>query len=522
MNKLSGQIRNIIYKYKSRFLLIFCFYLLFSIFNVLPNYLVGKIVDNINKPFQMIMLYLLIRLLSIGVKTLINYFQTKLSLNLISDIKEYYFSLILKNDNLFSLTSSENSQIITRILDASESLNKSILNIIIWTGKSVPTLVLTVYFICKIDIKISMFIIPLIFLLYFISKKLQHIQSDNAKECLQSKSYIVDLFHEIIKQLYAIQLFELQEHFLKKYKDSSNEWKNKQFKFDFISQESTLLINLFGALVITTILIFSILFSSTINTGNILSLILYTGSMFMVISDVFENISVFSNMNTAIARINILLKETNNNFLSKEVINNYDITIENLTFSYKDMRIFNDVSFPIPFGSKVAIIGKNGSGKSTLLKLLCGIYKNYSGNIKIGGKDIKDVNLSNIYSISFQDSYIFNDTVRNNITLWEKNSGELYSYDDLDKGLDTIVINGGQNLSGGQRQRICLNRMFLKNAKVYLIDEYENNLDNITKDFITKKILNLSGTVIISSHDSQILSKVDYIYDLDNKILRKV
>ena len=105
----------------------------------------------------------------------------------------------------------------------------------------------------------------------------------------------------------------------------------------------------------------------------------------MVISDVFENISVFSNMNTAIGRINTLLKETTNNFLSKEVINNYDITIENLTFSYKDTRIFNDVSFSIPFGSKVAIIGKNGSGKSTLLKLLCGIYKNYSGSIKIGG-----------------------------------------------------------------------------------------------------------------------------------------
>ena len=223
MNKLSVQIKNIIYKYIGCFLLVLCLYLLFSIFNVLPNYLVGKIVDNINKPFQMIMLYFLIRLLSIGVKTLINYFQTKLSLNIISDIKEYYFSLILKNENLLILTSSENSQIITRILDASESLNKSILNIIIWTGKSVPTLVLTVYFICKIDIKISTFIIPLIFLLYFISKKLQHIQSNNAKECLQSKSYIVDLFHEIIKQLYAIQLFELQEHFLKKYKDSSNE-----------------------------------------------------------------------------------------------------------------------------------------------------------------------------------------------------------------------------------------------------------------------------------------------------------
>ena len=64
--------------------------------------------------------------------------------------------------------------------------------------------------------------------------------------------------------------------------------------------------------------------------------------------------------------------------------------------------------------------------------------------------------------------------------------------------------------------------MFLKNAKVYLIDEYENNLDSTTKDFITKNILNLSGTVIISSHNPQILSKVDYIYDLDNKILRKV
>ena len=64
------------------------------------------------------------------------------------------------------------------------------------------------------------------------------------RNACSQKSYIVDLFHEIIKQLYAIQLFELQEHFLKKYKDSSNEWKNKQFKFDFISQESTLVINL--------------------------------------------------------------------------------------------------------------------------------------------------------------------------------------------------------------------------------------------------------------------------------------
>ena len=160
----------------------------------------------------------------------------------------------------------------------------------------------------------------------------------------------------------------------------------------------------------------------------------------------------------------------------------------------------------------ILVIGESGSGKSTLLNIISGMYDEYDGEVMIGDEELKQVernSLSHLVSLASQEVFLFNDTIRNNITLYREYSDEQIHnvlkqcglenlIQELPDGLDTLVGENGSNFSGGEKQRINLARAFIRDSKILLLDEVSANLDSVTTDFIERTVLALEGKTVIS------------------------
>ncbi|KRU24591.1 ABC transporter ATP-binding protein [Clostridium sporogenes] len=212
---------------------------------------------------------------------------------------------------------------------------------------------------------------------------------------------------------------------------------------------------------------------------------------------------------------------------------NYDIEFKNVSFKYKEgENTINNLSFKAEEGTMTALVGPSGSGKTTITSLIARFWDINSGAIKIGGKDIKDINPDSLLkhiSMVFQDVYLLNDTIYNNIKL----GNERATKDDVIKAAkianchefiekledkyDTIVGEGGATLSGGEKQRISIARAILKDAPIVLLDEATASLDADNELEIRKAIkkLTLNKTVIVIAHRLNTIKDADQIIVLN-------
>ena len=217
--------------------------------------------------------------------------------------------------------------------------------------------------------------------------------------------------------------------------------------------------------------------------------------------------------------------------LKEEIIFNQKISIDNLSFSYDESEIIKNLSLDVEKGKSYAIVGTSGSGKTTLLNLMIGKNKNYEGNIKYDGFEIKDVSPESLYEVvSYveQNVFVFDDTIINNITMYSevdesilKNVIEKSGLKALieEKGIDYKCGENGCNLSGGEKQRISIARALLKNSQILLMDEATSALDNDTSHNIMENVLNIENmTKVVITHklEEKTLNKFDEIIVMSN------
>ena len=194
------------------------------------------------------------------------------------------------------------------------------------------------------------------------------------------------------------------------------------------------------------------------------------------------------------------------------------ITFENINFEYKkDKPVLKNISFEVTKGETIALVGNSGGGKTTIVNLLPRFYKLKKGAIKIDGVSINDIKLNDLrehIAIVFQDNFLFEGTIRDNIFLGKLDAtdAELHnaiknSYledfiNSLENGLDTQIGERGVLLSGGQKQRIGIARAFLKNAPILILDEATSALDNQAEHIVQQAIDNLmkDRTVFVIAH----------------------
>lgn len=214
----------------------------------------------------------------------------------------------------------------------------------------------------------------------------------------------------------------------------------------------------------------------------------------------------------------------------------HGLSIKDLTFSYEryaSVKTLKHVSLEIPLGKVTAIVGMSGSGKTTLMKLLLGYYSDYSGEIYLGGRPLKEYNMRwwrSECGVVMQDGSIFYDTILRNITSGEDNfdvskfeeATHIANIDSFIKslplGYNTKIGHGGMGLSVGQRQRILIARAVYKNPKFIFLDEATNSLDANNERSIVKQLESFykGKTVVIIAHRLSTVRNADNIVVMDN------
>ena len=214
------------------------------------------------------------------------------------------------------------------------------------------------------------------------------------------------------------------------------------------------------------------------------------------------------------------------------------ISFSNVDFSYPNAeeKIFNNLSLQIKKGEKIAIVGMSGSGKSTLLNLLLRFYDVTSGYISIDNQDLQAISAESLYNLMTivqQDVYIFDDTLKANITL-----SQSFTEDDIKKavqqsglesyvlenelGLQTLCGENGSNLSGGERQRLSIARALIRKTPILLLDEATSSLDNQITTEIENSILEIQDlTVLVVTHklNKSMLKKYNRILFMKNGVI---
>ncbi|TFV10246.1 lipid A ABC transporter ATP-binding protein/permease MsbA [Muribacter muris] len=213
-----------------------------------------------------------------------------------------------------------------------------------------------------------------------------------------------------------------------------------------------------------------------------------------------------------------------------------DIRFENVSFTYygKDQPALNHISFELPAGKTLALVGRSGSGKSTIANLITRFYEIDGGTILLDGKNIQDYRLNNLReqcAIVSQQVHLFNDTIANNIAYAaqdkfsraeiERAAKAAYAMEFIEKmpqGLDTVIGENGVSLSGGQRQRLAIARALLRNSPVLVLDEATSALDTESERAIQAALdeLQKDRTVLVIAHRLSTIEKADEILVIDH------
>lgn len=233
--------------------------------------------------------------------------------------------------------------------------------------------------------------------------------------------------------------------------------------------------------------------------------------------------------------INLILEGKEQEHSDREVtIQQYNIDLQNVKFGYEEEKeILHGISLNIKEETTVAFVGPSGSGKSTLAKLIAGYWDITEGNINIGGYNLNEIPLKQLYSLTAfvsQDNFLFNESIRENIRMGNPSASDKEVEDiakksgchdfimKMEHGYDTVVGSSGSHVSGGERQRISIARAMLKNAPIVILDEATSYIDPENEVIIKQALSKLikDKTVIIIAHRLSTITDAEQIFLIEN------
>lgn len=262
----------------------------------------------------------------------------------------------------------------------------------------------------------------------------------------------------------------------------------------------------------------------------VMLLITYSTQITTYIYNSVVKLQNLNNFLVAYKKLNSLMNVIEEDNSKKLKILDGNIIFKDVSIIINNKIYLKNLNFELKKDENIAIIGDNGSGKTLIAKTLLGFY-NYTGNIYIGNTNIKEVNQKSIrkyVGIVLQDTYIFNDSIKNNINVTNKNLTDdditrLCKISCLEKDIEEfddkynhILENNGSNISGGQKQRIAIVRTLAMNTGYIIFDDSLSKLDNATKLEILNNLIKMNKGTIIISHDRNVVEKCSHVLFIDN------
>ena len=380
-----------------------------------------------------------------------------------------------------------------------------------------------------------LFVQPLIM---FMSKKMSaHVGRLKSKENSAISSFqesvgeTLELFGQIKASSKEEYFFSKAINQAKSIQTASNAFSFKSIAYEKLSY--TIFLSLFELIRATGLLLVAY---SDLSIGMMFAMFGYIWFIMTPVQDILSMQYSYASAKAALGRINKLLQlkteKSGKETLQGEAL---DIVLSKLSFAYKtsDKAILKDISFEVPYGSKIALIGASGSGKTTLAQIISGFYEKSSGELTYNTIEVENLKKNSIRERIFlvmQMPILFNASLRFNITMGHENITDEALYraleiaqlsemiEQMKDGLDTIVGHHGIRLSGGQRQRLSIARMIVANPSVVIFDESTSALDvhTETKLFVALEPILKEKTVITIAHRLSTVKNADMIYVLNS------
>lgn len=274
-------------------------------------------------------------------------------------------------------------------------------------------------------------------------------------------------------------------------------------------------------------------FGGTMELANCLLMLICSFILFEQLDSAGSYSSLFRSIDIGVDKANSILSVEAMDIDGEEISSeSEDIALSHVDFSYDSKPILLDVSLKIPEKTTVAIVGPSGSGKTTLCNLMARFWDVQSGSVTLGGHDVREYSYDSLiknFSFVFQRTYLFSDTIANNIRFGKPNASmdevkaaakKARCYDfimALPDGFDTVIGEGGATLSGGERQRISIARAIMKDAPIIILDEATANVDPENEKELMEAVAELTHnkTVIMIAHRLKTVRSADRIFVVD-------
>ena len=392
-----------------------------------------------------------------------------------------------------------------------------------------PTIVFSVYFIWKIDKKVTYVLFVGYMLIFIITNILLKFLYKIKEKILNSEEL---LNHYLVRGFMEMLIFRMSKQFpneIKKTNNAKESIVSAKVKMNMIHEAFFTIFALLVAMLDIGILFYAWK-TQNLTVGSVVALIALIENAYTPIA-IFNVLYVQYKLDKAsYKRFEEFLglkdddQLRNGNAINADV---GEIAIKNLSFQYEERRIIDDLSLSIKKGEKIAFVGESGSGKSTLIKILLGLLKYNQGEVRLGDMELKEICLNNLYDrVSYlsQDAPVFDGTIKENLVFEKKVSEEQmlgalsevqlsHLVENLAEGLNTEIGEKGTCLSGGEKQRLALARLWFEDSELVILDEATSAMDNLTEENVMKSVMQKmkDKTVIAIAHRLNSIAGFDRI-----------
>ena len=424
---------------------------------------------------------------------------------------------------------------IARITSDVLEIQHSFLSILELLVREPLTIIFTILAMLVISPKLTLFVFIFIpisgFLISLIGKSLKR-KSDKVQ---QEQGLFLSTLEETLGGLNIIKGFTAEKIFNNKFTESTNRF--YRFSNSLMNRQNLAspTSEFLGITVIGILLWYGgqmVLIDKSLNAGLFIT---YMGLAYQILTPAkaISKASYSVKKGNAAAERVLEILETESNIVDvPNAINKTafitDIDIKNISFKYQDDWVLNDFSLKVPKGHTVALVGQSGSGKSTIANLITRFYDVNKGSVNIDSENIKSItqnSLRKLLGLVTQDSILFNDTVKGNLLVANKNASDKEIIDalkianawefvkTLPNGIETNIGDSGNKLSGGQKQRLSIARAVLKNPPIMILDEATSALDTESEQLVQNALENMmkNRTSIVIAHRLSTIQKADNI-----------
>ena len=535
--------KKVIIKHIKSFLLAAILVFICNLLSVMHPFIIKEAVEvdfkanNINQILlQLFFVYLLIHIVLAVMKNVRNIHFNKLMASILKDIREILFCKVLKF-KMKTYNKYNSSEIYTRLTSDADNLFQLFFGTIQILVNNVIYVILMVVMMFFADVRLAIIGCIAVSIVAFSSLKFTKKLKQYDDKVLETRDIENREFSEMYNKSKLTYLYNLQKNNMRRINKLLDKELKIRKRYIFVHHFMYPVSLLLEALGIYAILYYALNINTNISLGNIYLVLFYVKECRTPLTQMFDQLEEMQTCLNSLRRINNILKEKDDEdiFKGEDAKNlNGDIEFRNVYMKYGKEPVLKDISFVIKKGSKVTIAGRTGVGKSTLTNIFMRLYDIDAGQILMNGYDISKISIKSLRdNISYisQNPYIFEDTLRNNITLCDdtitdsqileiiKNIGVMDIYKKFANGLDEIIKEA--KLSYGELQVISFIRAIAHKSNIYIFDEPTSNIDLKTERLIQNlvdKISENSTAIIVAHRKSTLESSNKIIYLKDGKV----